>query len=128
MLETARLDKLEDAIRKTQDSMLLMSKDVHQMNQSISSMANSIELLAKVQQDVRVMEERNESRHLQLKEADKLIHTRIDALHTQKSIIEVRANNGDRAYTIMVQIAKWVGASVATVIVGLIIFLIQLKG
>ena len=128
MPETARLDKLEDAVRKTQDSMLLMSKDVHQMNQSISSMAHSMELLAKVQQDVRVMEERNESRHLQLKEADKLIHTRIDALHTQKSRIEAKAEDGKRAYDILVQIAKWVGASVVTVVIGLIIFLIQLKG
>lgn len=124
MPETARLDKLEDAVRKTQDSMLLMSKDVHQMNQSISSMAHSMELLTKVQQDIRVMEERNESRHIQLKEADKVLHKRIDSV----SDLEAEANNGNRAYNIMVQIAKWFGASVATVIVGLIIFLIQLKG
>ena len=124
MPETARLDKLEDAIRKTQDSMLLMSKDVHQMNQSISSMAHSMELLAKVQQDIRVMEERNESRYIQLKEADKVLHKRIDSI----SDLEAKANNGNRAYNILVQIAKWFGASVATVIFGLIIFLIQLKG
>ena len=80
MPETARLDKLEDSLRKTQDSMLLMSKDVHQMNMSINSIAKSIEVLVHIQQDLRVIEERNEQRHLQLKEADKVIHKRIDNL------------------------------------------------
>ena len=80
MPETARLDKLEDSLRKTQDSMLLMSKDVHQMNMSINSIAKSIEALVHIQQDLRVIEERNEQRHLQLKEADKVIHKRIDNL------------------------------------------------
>lgn len=124
MPEVERLDKLENALRKTQDSMLLMSKDVHQMNQSISSMANSMELLAKVQQDVRIMEERNESRHIQLKEADKVLHKRIDSV----SDLEAKANNGNRAYNIMVQIAKWFGAGVATLILGLLVFLIQHQG
>lgn len=128
MPETARLDKLEDAIRKTQDSMLLMSKDVHQMNQSIGSMAQSLELLAKVQQDVRIMEVRNENRHIQLKESDTLLHSRIDSLQATKKDIEAKAEDGKRAYDILVQIAKWVGASVVTVVIGLIIFLIQLKG
>jgi hypothetical protein len=80
MPETARLDKLEDSLRKTQDSMLLMSKDVHQMNMSINSIAKSIEALVHIQQDLRVIDERNEQRHLQLKEADKVIHRRIDNL------------------------------------------------
>ena len=80
MPETARLDKLEDSLRKTQDSMLLMSKDVHQMNMSINSIAKSIEVLVHIQQDLRVIEERNEQRHLQLKEADKVIHRRLDNL------------------------------------------------
>ena len=80
MPETARLDKLEDSLRKTQDSMLLMSKDVHQMNMSINSIAKSIEVLVHIQQDLRVIDERNEQRHLQLKEADKVIHRRLDNL------------------------------------------------
>ena len=80
MPETARLDKLEDSLRKTQDSMLLMSKDVHQMNMSINSIAKSIEALVHIQQDLRVIDERNEQRHLQLKEADKVIHRRLDNL------------------------------------------------
>jgi hypothetical protein len=58
MPETARLDKLEDSLRKTQDSMLLMSKDVHQMNMSINSIAKSIEVLVHIQQDLRVIDER----------------------------------------------------------------------
>lgn len=128
MPETARLDKLEDAIRKTQDSMLLMSKDVHQMNQSIGSMAQSLELLAKVQQDMRIMEERNETRHSQLKDADRLIHSRIDALSKSKETIETKANNGDRAYSFLLWTARIMGGAVATLFVGLMVFLIQLKG
>lgn len=80
--ETARLDKLEDSLRKTQDSMLLMSKDVHQMNSSVESIAHSIRALVKIQQDLKILEERNEQRHIQLKEADKAIHNRIDGLET----------------------------------------------
>ena len=128
MPETTRLDKLESSLRKTQDSMLLMSKDVHQMNQSINSIAESIEALVHIQQDLKVIDERNEQRHLQLKEADKVIHNRIDDLHNAKKELETKANNGDRAYTILIQIAKWFGASMATLTVGLIVFLIQFKG
>ena len=128
MPETTRLDKLESSLRKTQDSMLLMSKDVHQMNQSINSIAKSIDALAHILQDLKVIDERNEQRHLQLKEADKVIHKRIDDLHNAKKELETKANNGDRAYRILVQIAKWFGASMATITVGLIVFLIQFKG
>lgn len=85
MEESARLDKLENAIRKTQDSMLLMGKDMHQINQSVSSVANSMEALVKVQQDVRIMEERNETRHQQLREADTLLHKRVDKIEGNQS-------------------------------------------
>lgn len=124
MEESARLDKLENAIRKTQDSMLLMGKDMHQINQSVSSVAKSMEALVKVQQDVRIMEERNETRHQQLREADRLLHKRIDALAS----LSTKASNGDRAYSILVQIGKWTGAGVVILMLGLLVFLIELKG
>ena len=66
--EDKRLDNLEEGLRKTQDSMLLMSKDIHSMNLSITSIASSMETLVKVQQDMKVMEERVEIRHREYKE------------------------------------------------------------
>ena len=123
-----RLDRLEVGLRKIQDSYLIMSKDLHSMNESVKSIAHSLETLVVVQQDMKVMSEREENRHNQLKEADKVIHKRIDDLAEKRKEIETKADNGNRAYKILVQIAKWFGVAIVTLFVGLMVFLIQLKG
>jgi hypothetical protein len=124
----SRIDKIEDALRKTQDSMLLMGKDVHSMNLSITSIAKSMETLVELQQNMKLMEERAETRHQQLKDADKTIHIRLDSLHSRISDAAGKADNGERAYSILVSIAKWLGASAVTVLVGLFVYVIQLQG
>ena len=126
--EVNRLDRLESGLRETQDTILLMSKDMHSMNTSIQSIAESMKVLVEVRQDIALINERSESRHLQLKTADELLHSRIDKLRDDTSGVSKNAENGNRAYKILVQIAKWLGAGVVTLFLGLVIFLIQLKG
>lgn len=128
MPETARLDKLEEAVRKTQDSMLMMSKDVHQMNQSITSIATSMKSLVQLQQDMKVMEERAESRYSQLKESDKVLHIRVDTLATARATIESNAELGKIAYNVLLFIAKTLGGATLLTLLSLVIWAIQYKG
>lgn len=128
MPETARLEKLEESVRKTQDSMLLMGKDIHQMNLNITSIASSMKSLVEVQQDMKIMDERNENRHTQLKEADKILHKRLDSLIEDKSTIELKSERGLVAYNIILFIAKTIGSVALITLFGLVIWAIQAKG
>lgn len=123
-----RLHKLEASVRQTQDSMLLMGKDIHQMSQNITSIASSMKALVEVQQDMKVMDERNDSRHSQLREADRLIHTRLDHLASFKKEIEAKAEHGNTAYTIIIFIAKTLGSVALVTTFGLFLWAIQAKG
>lgn len=78
--EANRLDRLESGLRSTQDSILIMGKDIHSLTVSTQSIADSMSVLVKIEQNQAVMEERWETRHVQLKEADKLLHERVDDL------------------------------------------------
>lgn len=86
--EEDRLDKLETAVRSTQDSILLMGKDIHTLTQTMQSIANSMDALVTLQQDIKLADQRNENRHDQLKDADKTIHMRLDGLSSRISVIE----------------------------------------
>lgn len=79
--EEDRLDRLEIGLRKTQDSILLMGKDIHSLTVSTQSIADSINALVKIEQNQVLMEERCETRHSQLKEADKLLSKRIEYIN-----------------------------------------------
>jgi hypothetical protein len=126
--EIERLDRLEDGLRQTQDSILLMGKDIHSLTKSTESIATSMEVLAVLQQDLKVMEERYENRHIDLKHADEVIHSRIDKLVKKDEILVNQAKKGETAYNVLTQIAKWLGAGAVTLFLGLMAFLIQLKG
>lgn len=128
MPERERLDRLEDGLRKTQDSMLLMSKDIHQMNQSIGQIASSMKTLVEVQQDMKLLDERYETRHTQLKDADKLLHSRLDTLSSAKVDIEKKAEKGNSAYAILLFIGKTLGYSSLVTFFGLMLYLIKMKG
>lgn len=126
--EINRLDRLEDGLRKTQDSILIMSKDIHSMNDSIKSIAESMKTLVEVKQEIALINERSETRNNQHKDSIKLLHSRIDSLVKKDENVKEKAEKGERAYTILVQIAKWLGGSAATILMGLLVYLIQLKG
>ena len=107
-----RIDKLEKEVRITQDSVLLIHKDLQQMSSAMTKMANSMETMAILQTNMKVMEERCETRHTALKEADKLLHARIDQVDKQikeafvaDEVTKTKANNGDSAWTFL----KWAG-------------------
>lgn len=88
MGEEGRIKLLETGLRETQDSILLMSRDIHSLTQSTQSIANSMSALVTLQKDVAVEAERAESRHNQLKEADKVVHKRVDELNIRVEHIE----------------------------------------
>ncbi len=125
MQDELRLGRLEDGLRQTQDSILLMGKDIHQMNLSITSIASSMKSLVEVQQDMKIMDERYETRHRQLKESDDLLHRRIDTLAKTKDGIESKADNGNRAYNILLFMAKALGTLVVGMLFGMIVWLIK---
>ena len=87
--ESDRLDRLETGLRKTQDSILLMGKDLHTLTQTMQSIANSMDALVALQQDVKLAEQRNETEHEQLRLADKKLHTRIDLVEEKLKDLEV---------------------------------------
>lgn len=123
-----RIDKLEQSMHKTNEAVLLMGKDVHQLTQSVSSIAASMEVLVKVQQDLRIMEDRNESRNTQLKDSVKLLHDRIDRVNLRVDNTEKVAENGESAYDILVFVAKTLGSIALAGFAGLMYYLITLKG
>lgn len=65
-------------LRQTQEGQLAMQQEVHNIGVSVESIALSVEKLVEVQSNMKLMEQRTEDRHLQLKEADKRQNVRID--------------------------------------------------
>lgn len=123
-----RLDKLENGFDEMKQSVLLMGKDVHSLTESTKEIATSLKVLVDIQQNMKVLEERYETRHTQLKDADTVIHKRLDAIVKKDETVEKQAAKGETAYKILVQIALWLGAGVVLMLLGLFVFVIQLQG
>lgn len=127
-VEIERIAKIEDGLRATQDNVLLIHNDLKQIGVAISDMAHGVKKLTDIQSDLRVMDERYESRYIQLREANKVIQHRVDDTVKSVGIINNKAQNGNRAYEVLMFIAKTLGYSALTLIFGLTIYVIQLKG
>jgi len=132
---TERIDKLEKEVRVTQDSVLLIHKDLQQMSIAMTKMATSMEVMATLQTNQKVMEERCETRHAQLKEADKVLHARIDmcnvdikAANTKDEGVAKEASKGSQAFTILVWAGGILGSLMITTAFGIFIWAIQQKG
>ena len=65
-----RLDKLENGFDEMNQSVLLMGRDIHSLTESTKEIATSLKVLVDIQQNMKVLEERYETRHTQLKDAD----------------------------------------------------------
>jgi peroxiredoxin family protein len=136
MIENSeRIDKLEKEVRITQDSVLLIHKDLQQMSVAMTKMATSMEVMATLQTNQKVMEERCETRHSQLKEADKVLHARIDmcnldikAASTKDDDVAKEASRGQQAFTTLVWIGGILGSLLITTAFGLFVWAIQQKG
>lgn len=132
---TERIDKLEKEVRTTQDSVLLIHKDLQQISSAMTDLASSVKLMATIQTNQKVMEERCETRHSQLKEADKVLHARIDACNmaikesnTKDEKVAEKASNGQTAFTILVWAGGILGTLVLTTAFGLFLWAVQTKG
>jgi len=132
---TERIDRLEKEVRVTQDSVLLIHKDLQQMSMAMTKMANSVEIMATLQTNQKVMEERCETRHTQLKEADKLLHSRIDAcnldikiLNTKDESVAKEASKGSQAFTILVWVGGIFGSLLITTAFGIMLWAIKSGG
>lgn len=128
MGDMERIEKLEKEIRVTQDSVLLIHKDLQQMNQAMTKMANSVEILASIQTNQKVMEERCETRHNQIKDNLKLLQSRVDKVEEKDEEVARKADKGNTAYTIMVWAGGILGSLMLTSVFGIWLWVIAIKG
>jgi GTP cyclohydrolase III len=73
-----RFEKIEAEARVTQDSVLLIHNDLKTMSAALTKMANAVDIMANIQTDMRVMEERIESRHATQKSTNDRLDDRLD--------------------------------------------------
>lgn len=132
MEHAIEIDNIKKDLRITQDSVLLIHQDLKQMSTGISEMALSMKVMVEVQSDMRLMNERAESRYLAQKATNERIDARIDTsnkrIEVKAELIESKAEHGDIAYSIL----KWVGGIIGTLIVGAAftswVYVLSLKG
>lgn len=128
MGDMERIDKLEKEVRIAQDSVLLIHKDLQQMNQAMTKMAGAVEVLANIQTNQKVMEERCETRHNQIKDNLKLLHNRIDKVETKDEEVAKKADKGSSAYTFLLWAGAILGGLMITSAFGVWLWAIAVKG
>lgn len=84
---------LRTEINNTKLDIGFIHKDLQNINQSMAKIANAVEVLASVQMNIKVLEERSETRHKDNKEMFKLLHSRID--ETNKTVKELHQEDDD---------------------------------
>jgi hypothetical protein len=121
MGDDVRVDRLEKEFNA-------FHTDLKYIGKSVDKMANAMESLVTMQSDIRIMEERAETRYVAQKLANDLLHTRID--HTNKNVSELvpKVAKACTLYNIFVTIGKTVVAALATTLIGLIIWTIKAQG
>lgn len=111
------IEVIKKELRTTQDSVLLIHNDLKQMSRGISEMATAMKVMVEVQSDIRIMNERAESRHNAQKDVNSLLHSRIDSVNKvvkdKSMIVEKEARNGQLAYDVI----KWAGLTIGGLLV-----------
>lgn len=135
MPDEVRLNKLEDKMEAMSQSVLVFHNDLKNIGTAVQDLASSMKAMVQMQSDVRVMEERYETRHKALKEADTLLHSRIDDL---KALIEAyeesqkdtvtNAALGARAYKFLIWAGGIIGVLMLTSAFGVWMWAIAMKG
>lgn len=128
MHEMERMEKLEKDLRVTQDSVLLIHKDLQQMNQAMTKMASSVEILANLQTNQKVMEERYETRHNQIKSDINGLGNRVMLLESRDETITKKADKGSTAFSILVWGGSIMGTLMISSIFGVWLWAIAQKG
>lgn len=98
------------------------------MNQAMTKMANSVELLASIQTNQKVMEERCETRHNQIKDNLKLLHNRVDKVELKDEEVAKKANKGESAHTFLLWAGGILGGLMLTSVFGAWLWVIAAKG
>jgi hypothetical protein len=114
MEHAMEIDNIKKDLRVTQDSVLLIHQDLKQMSRGITEMASSMKVMVDVQSDMRLMNERAESRYLAQKATNERLDLRIDktdkVINDKSELIEKQAEHGDIAYSIL----KWTGGIIGS--------------
>jgi tetrahydromethanopterin S-methyltransferase subunit F len=132
MEHAAEIDNIKKDLRITQDSVLLIHQDLKQMSKGIGEMAISMRTMVEVQSDMRLMNERIESRHLAQKETNNRLDLRIDstnkAIKDKSELIGRQAQQGSVAYNIL----KWLGITVGALLIASVVaswlYVVALQG
>lgn len=113
-IDDERIKRLEGEVRSTQDNVLLIHKDLQQMSTGITKMASSMEVMANIQMNIKVLEERCEARNTERKEDRRILHLRIDDRESEIKVIIPQAAKGETAFSII----KWIGITFGTLLIG----------
>ncbi len=132
MEHAVEIDNIKKDLRVTQDSVLLIHQDLKAMSKGISEMASSMKIMVEVQSDMRLMNERAESRYLAQKETNNRLDMRIDltnsAIKDKSDLIGKQAQQGSIAYTIIKWMGITIGSLLLTSVVGSWLYVIAIQG
>ena len=101
-------NEMEHRIRTVEDNVMLIHRDLKEMSTNVGRLASAMEKLTEIQFNQKLMEERMETRHAQLKKADVTIHERIDKIEAKcpdANLIEA-ASKGAAAHGYILWTAK----------------------
>lgn len=72
------MDHVEGRVRKVEDAVLLMHNDLKAIGKSTEKMSDALSKLTEIHTQQKILEERTELRHKELKDADKVLGERMD--------------------------------------------------
>lgn len=101
--DETRLDKVEQGLISTQANIMLIHKDLQQVGQGINDMAASMKVMADLQINQRVMEERCESRHQETKASIITLHERIDEREE-----DIKTSNKNNYYLLAIVVSAMI--------------------
>jgi hypothetical protein len=132
MEHAVEIDNIKKDLRVTQDAVLLIHQDLKQMSSGITEMASSMKIMVEVQSDMRLMNERAESRYLAQKATNTRIDARIDMTNKEikdkSETIEKQAEHGDIAYNIIKWTGGIIGGLLLASVVGSWLYIVALQG
>jgi hypothetical protein len=132
MEHAVEIENIKKDLRVAQDSVLLIHQDLKQMSRGITEMASSMKVMVEVQSDMRLMNDRAESRYLTQKVTNERLDLRIDAtnktIKDKSDVIETQARNGDAAYTALKWIAGILGTLLITSAFGSWLYVLSIQG
>lgn len=116
-----RIDRLEKELSS-------FHSDLKYIGKNVDKMAHALEAMVTMQSDIRVIEDRAETRYKAQTAANELLHSRIDHVNMELKELKSLADNGDTIYKISIAIGKTLGGLLLTTLFGLIIWALRAQG